>query len=118
MLYKFEKVVDGITRYLDAEIYANMNDLQEVIARVAVGRMIVNEGGIKNSLLNNGIIRSLGIIDSDGMIDVDALVGEVKEAMKKKGKVEISIPLFGKMTFHPADIDEIHRYIKGEDVYR
>lgn len=118
MLYKFEKVVDGITRYIDAEIYTNMNDLQEVIARVVVGRMIENENGIKDTIRHNGIIRSLGIVDSEGMVDVDSLAADLKTAIQQKGKVEISIPMFGKMTFHPEDIDDIHRYIKGEEQYR
>lgn len=118
MLYKFERVVDGISRYIDAEIYSNMNDLQEIIARIAIGRLIGNEENIKNTLSNNGIIRTFGIIDGDGMVDVDALVADIKSAMQKKGKVEISIPMFGKMTFHPEDVDEMHRFIKGEEHYR
>ena len=52
------------------------------------------------------------------MVDVDALITDIKSAMQKKGKVDISIPLFGKMTFHPEDLDDIHRFITGEDHYR
>lgn len=118
MLYKFERVIDGLARYIDAEIYSNMNDLQEIIARIAIGRLIGNEENIKNTLSNNGIIRTFGIIDGDGMVDVDALVADIKSAMQKKGKVEISIPMFGKMTFRPEDMDVIHKYICGEDYYR
>jgi dipeptidase D len=33
MRYEFNRVIDGISRYIDAEIYSRMNDLQEFAAR-------------------------------------------------------------------------------------
>ena len=63
MLYKFEKVVDGLTRYIDSEVITGMNDFQEFIARIAIGRVINNEKTIKDALANNGIIRTFGLID-------------------------------------------------------
>jgi hypothetical protein len=114
MLYKFEKVVDGLTRYIDSEVITGMNDFQEFIARIAIGRVINNEKTIKDALANNGIIRTFGFIDSDGMVDVDVLMRDIKSAMNKRGKLDITIPMFGKMTFHPEDVDVIHRYIQAE----
>ena len=111
MTYKFEKVIDGIARYINAEIYTGMNDLQEMLARIAVGRVINNEKAIKESLMNNGIIRTFGLIDNDGMVDVEGLRGELKREIERKGKISISIPMFGKLTFTPDDVDVLCRYI-------
>ena len=114
MLYKFEKVVDGIAKYLNAEIYSGMNDLQEIMARIVVGRLIGNEAGLKKALVNNGVIRTLGIIDGEGMVDLDALAKDLKREIENKGKLEISIPLFGTFKFVPDDVDTLYKYIAGE----
>lgn len=112
MLYKFEKVIDGLSKYIDREIYSGMNDLQEICARVIVGRVIGNTESLKKMLTENGILRTYGIIDGEGMVDVDALARDVKREMEKKGKIVISIPMFGNLTFIPPDIDVICNYIK------
>ncbi len=111
MLYKFEKVVDGIAKYIDSEIYSGMNDVQELMARIVIGRLIDNENTIKSSLVNNGIIRTFGFVDSEGMVDVDGLRSDLKKEIERKGKLTISIPMFGKLTFVPEDVDVLYRYI-------
>jgi hypothetical protein len=113
MNYKLETVIDGIARYIDREIYTGMNDLQELVARIAVGRMIDNTEAIRETLVNNGIIRTFGIIDAEGMVDLDTLARDVKKEIERKGKLVVTIPMFGKMTFTPDDVDAICRSIKG-----
>lgn len=111
MLYKFEKVVDGIAKYIDSEIYSGMNDVQELMARIVIGRLIENENAIKGNLVNNGIIRTFGFVDSEGMVDVDGLRSDLKKEIERKGKLSISLPMFGKFTFTPEDVDVLYRYI-------
>lgn len=113
MTYTFEKVIDGISKYIDREIYAGMNDLQELVARIFVGRVIDNEEGVKKALIDNGFIRTFAIMDKDGMVDVETLAKDVKREIERKGKLVVSIPMFGKMTFTPEDVDVILNYIKG-----
>jgi hypothetical protein len=114
MKYKLETVIDGIAKYIDREIYSGMNDFQELMARVVVGRMIDNTEAIREALVSNGIIRTFGIIDSEGMVDVDSLARDVKKEIERKGKLVITLPTFGKMTFMPEDVDAIYRCIKGD----
>lgn len=116
MKYEFEKVIDGISKYIDGEIYPNMNDLQEFTARVLIGRLIGNEAELKESLVNNGFIRTFGIVDNDGMIDVDTLVKDIKREIKRQEKITFSIPMFGKMTFTPSDADVLYKTITGEEL--
>ena len=113
MLYKFERVMDGIAKYINDEIYVGMNDLQELIARMAVGRIIDNGEQIKAALENNGVIRTLGIIDGEGMVDVDSLMKDIKKEIERKGSLVVSIPMFGKLTFKPSDADVLYKYITG-----
>lgn len=113
MKYQLSAVLDGLSRYINSEIMTSMNDLQEVIARIAVGRVIDNEANIKHYLSTNGIIRSMGIVDADGYVDVESLFADLKKEVERKGKITISIPLFGKLTFDPSDIDTIKQYVTG-----
>lgn len=112
MKYSFEKVVNGICSYIDCNIYTGMNDLQEIVARMVVGRIVQDSDEIKSKLIGNGFIRTFGVIDADGMVDVDRLAEELREQISRKGKLEISLPMFGKLKFVSNDIDDIHRFIR------
>lgn len=101
----FEKVVDGIIRYLDREIFANMNDWQEIIARIVVGRISENADAVKEYLIKNGFVRTLNVIDRDGNVDVEAILRDIKKEIERKGVLKVEVPLVGKLTFKPADID-------------
>lgn len=109
---EFEKVLDGIVRYINKEMYGGMNDLQEVVARMAVSRVVNNRAAIKKTLVENPIIRTFGVIDEDGFVDIDTLASELKEQINEKGKLPISIPLIGKFTFVPEDVDKLLAEIK------
>ena len=111
MNHNFDKVINGITKYLDHNLYDKMNDVQELVARIAVGRAIERSDAIKEALVRNGMIRTFGIIDSDGCVDVEGLAHDIKKQIMQRGTLEISIPMFGKMKFVPDDVDEIKRYI-------
>lgn len=109
---EFEKVLDGVVRYINREMYTGMNDVQEVLARMAVGRVVNNRAAIKKALIDNSVIRTFGVISEDGMVDIDSLAAELKEQIKIKGKMQISIPFIGKFTFVPEDVDKLLAEIK------
>jgi hypothetical protein len=114
MTVPFNKVVDGIVKYIDNEIYSGMNDLQEMAVRIVVGRVAHNRERLKEILEGNPIVKSLAIIDSDGNVDADTLLSEIKAQIDKKGSFKVEIPWFGKMTFVPEDVDKLRREIFGE----
>lgn len=116
MKYEYEKVIDGLSKYIDEEIYLGMNDIQEFAARVLVGRFISNKDNVKDMLINNGFIRTFGIINSEGMVDVDALARDIKRELANKEKLTLSIPMFGRMTFKPSDVDNLYRTITGKEL--
>ena len=115
MKYEVKKIIHGLSKYIDAEIYSNMNDLQEFAARVMIGRLIANEKGLEETLVNNGFIRTFGIVDGDGMVELEDLVEDIKRELNKKGSLSVSIPMFGKLTFKPADVDVMYRHITGKE---
>ena len=108
---EFEKVLNGILKYLNNQIYSNMNDWQEVLARIAVSRVVGNGQQLKDTLLNNAYIKTFGIMDSNGVIDVDGLFSDLKEQISQKGKITFTIPAFGKFTFTPEDVEILYKTI-------
>ena len=110
---EFEKVINGIIRYLNAEIYAGMNDWQEMIARIAVARFLKNTPALKESLMHNPFIKTFAIMDDDGMVDVSGLLNDIKSQIEEKEKLTLSIPLLGKFTFTTSDVEKLKNCIYG-----
>lgn len=109
---EFQKVINGILKYLNVKIYSGMNDWQELLARVAVSRMVANSNQLKDSLMNNAFFKTFAVIDSNGNVDVEGILRDVKAQISEKGKIVVALPMFGNFTFTPEDVDELHRYIQ------
>lgn len=111
MLVKFETVLDGVNRYIDSEIYPGLNDLQEFLARLVIGRINQSADGIKSMLMTNGFARTLCLIDTDGMVDIDRLCADVRRELERKGSMEVEIPMVGKIKFTASDVDVLRSHI-------
>lgn len=109
----FEKVLNGILKYMDKEIYSGMNDWQELAARIAVSRMLKNSKNIKSAICDNTFVRTFAIVDENGNIDIDGLYSDIKEQINSKGKIEITLPLFGTFKFSLSDVDNLYSTITG-----
>lgn len=112
-MVEFNRIIDGLARYMNNNVFANMNDWQEILARVAVGRIIGNPESLKQSLIGNGIVRTFAVMDSEGNVDLEPLMRDLKREIERKGKLTVEIPMFGKMNFVASDIDDIYREITG-----
>jgi hypothetical protein len=111
---RFEKVVDGIARYVDAEIYSSMNDWQEIMARMAIGRILGNKEALKQKIMENPLLMSFVMLDSEGEMDVDKFLSDLKSVIAQKGGFRISIPLFGNLKFVETDVDHLKKYIMND----
>lgn len=107
----FEAVLDGMTKYLDKNIYAGMNDWQEILARVAVSRVIGAPDAVKTSLINNNVLKTFCVIDADGNVDVERIASDFKREIDRKSSICVQIPAFGKYKFSSSDVDELTGYI-------
>lgn len=116
MNYEFNKVLYGIVKYIDKEIIPGMNEIQEFSARVIVGRVLHNEKNIKEMLINNGYVKTFGIVDENGLIELEFLARDIKREIARQEKITFSVPMFGKMTFTPSDVDTLYYMITGEEL--
>ena len=46
-------------------------------------------------------------IDKDGGIDIDPILCGLREAVTNEGFIVLDTNMFGKMTFHPSDIEQL-----------
>ena len=112
-MVSFNQVLDGLARYLNKNFYANLNDWQEIVARLAVGRIIGNPETLKQSLQANGIIRTFAVFDSEGNVDLEPIMKDLRKEIERKGKMTVEIPMFGKISFTGEDVTELYREITG-----
>ena len=110
-MMEFERVIDGILRYINSELLTGMNDWQEMIARIAISRMIGDTSKLKETMVGNAYVRTFGIMDKDGNVDVEGLIKDIRKQIERKGKISLDIPLMGRFTFHPEDVDRLHEKI-------
>ena len=89
--------------------------MQDFGARVMIGRFISNSENVKTMLINNGFIRTFGIIDAEG-VEVEALLTDIKKEIARQGKISFDVPLFGKMTFEPGDVDVLYQIITEKEI--
>lgn len=112
----FEKVIDGVTRYINGELIPGMNQVQEFATRLMLARIIRNQEAIKSGLISNPFIRTFGVIDDEGMVDVSELAEDIKHEIKRVEKLSFSVPFFGDMTFRETDVDQLYQMITGEEM--
>jgi hypothetical protein len=112
-MVEFNRVIDGLSRYLNNNFYSNLNDWQEIVARLAVGRIIGNPEALKQSLAANPFVRTFAIFDSEGNVELEPLMRDLRKEIEKKGKMTVDIPLFGKISFTGEDVTELYREITG-----
>jgi hypothetical protein len=110
---EFNKVLNGIAKYLSKEVLSNMNSWQSALSRVAVARIINNSGNIHKMLTENAFIKTFGVFDDSGNVDIDGLISDLKTAIREKGYIEFELPLFGTFKFVESDVDKMHSYIRS-----
>lgn len=110
---EFEKILAGIVRYINIEIFPAMTDWQEMLARIAVSRVAGNAEALKNAILGNSFLRTFAVIGPDGSIDADGILRDLKGQIEAMGSFKLKLPLMPLMTFTGADVDKLRAYIEG-----
>ena len=110
---EYNRVINGIVKYINKEIMPNMNSWQEAVARIAVARFLNNQDAVKAMITENPIIRTFAICDENGDVDVDGLVVDIKNVIRDKGCIELDLPLFGYFKFDERDVDTLLNHIRG-----
>lgn len=112
-MYDYNKVINGITKYIDTEIVDKISGWQKWIVGGAMGIALSNTTNVFNQIKNNEFIKMLGVIDKNDKIDVDKIYAEIKKQAKKSA-ITFNAPIIGVLTLNEQDVNKIYEFIKGE----
>ena len=108
------KVIDGLSRYIDKHIFADMNGLQQVGYLTLLESLKAGPETLSDFLSKNIFIRMLISSDKDGDINVERIITGLRKVVAKNGKVVFDIPMYGSFTLTNEDITEILRNMSEE----
>lgn len=111
-MVSFSKVMDAIVKFAEEEIFPGMTEVQEIAARVAVSWAFDSADAALNLLADNKVARAFGFIDSNKNIDAARALGYLRTQLQRKKKIQITVPILGKFSFVPEDVDKILKYIE------
>lgn len=112
-MYEYNKVINGIAKYVDSEIVDNITGWQKWVIGSGVAIALSNTTDFFNKLKQNEFVKMLGIIDKNDKIDVDKIYKELKK-QAKKSSITFNVPMIGAMTLNELDVDKIYELIKSE----
>lgn len=108
---KIERLIDGLSKYIEEKMFPTMVNWQRVAARTFIVRVKKNPQMISRL---TPVLNFFEYTDANGDIDVDNFISDFKEAVEAEGGLEIAIPMFGlKYKFTSQDIVELCQYLKS-----
>ena len=110
-MYPYNKVIDGISKYIDTEVITKVVGWQKWTLGTISGLMLSKGTNLFNELKENKIVKDLGIIDENDNIDIDNIYKELKK-QADKGAITFNIPMAGSLTLNGEDVDKLYSYIK------
>ena len=70
-MVEFNRVIDGLVRYMNKNIFPKMIPEQRAAVRTILGMGLEKIEKIRPLLIENGFIKTFGIINLNGEVDVD-----------------------------------------------
>lgn len=108
---EFEKVLQGLIRYIRGEMMATMTIPQKLGAEAVIFCAESNPTRLKNNIMKNEFLKILGISIDENQINVDEVMRCLKHAFTKYPVVGISPPFMGEYKFVSSDLDKLYQYI-------
>lgn len=113
-MYTSEQVLNGLIKYIDNEVLAKLELKGKILLGTGITIAMRNANTFLQNIPNNDLVKMLGVVDENGMYDVDTVSESLKANMQKYGKMQFEIPVVGKLSFLPEDVDLLKSYIKGD----
>lgn len=108
---KIEKILDGLTKYIEDKMFPTMVNWQRIAARTVIARAKKNPDIIGKVM---PALNFLQYADESQDINIDDFIEDFSGAVKAEGFLELSIPFLGlKYKFLPSDVEDLCRYLKN-----
>ena len=110
-MYHYERVLNGIVRFIDEELLPKVDGLQRWVLGTGAG-IAANKGmKIFHSLKENSLLKTLDIIDGDD-VNVDLIYAELSK-QATASPIVIDIPMVGTVKLNKNDVDRLYQIIIG-----
>lgn len=106
----YNQVVNGVSRFIDAEILNKIQGMSKIALGVGSGVMLRRGENLFNVLKQQPVIKMLEIIDENDNIDIDIIYEELKKQMENNS-MTFNIPMIGKITLTKDDVDRLYSLI-------
>lgn len=111
----YTQVVRGLMAYADAEILSKLNGSLKAWVIGGVLELLGGSAeGVFRQLQGMPMVDALGIINGEN-VDVDRLYAILRR-QAQRGPATENIKMLGPITFTLADVDELYRHIKRQEV--
>lgn len=110
-MYEYNKVLNGVAKYIDTEIVDKISGWKKWVIGSGVGLALSNMTEVFNQLKSNEFVKLLNIIDKDDKIDVDKIYQELKK-QALKGAITFDMPMLGPITLNERDVEKLYELIK------
>lgn len=110
-MVSLDQVRSGLIRYIDTEILPNMSGMRRygVAVYMALAADALADKAVE--LVNNPAISMLGVIDGNS-VDLDKIRTAAADSLEND-RLQLDLPVAGRVVFHRSDIDKLYQYIKN-----
>ena len=109
-MYNFNKVLNGLSKYVDSEIVSKLNGWQKWVVGGGLGIYLSNANNIYHDLKEKEFVKMMGIIGENDEIDIDKIYHEMKKQAEKTS-ITFDLPFIGTITLNEQDIDKMYEHI-------
>lgn len=108
---KYEQLITGLKRYINAELIPTMTETQEFLFRLGLSTVLRKTEKLKEVILSNTFLKTFDIIDAEGNINAEDLFISLREQLEERGKLVIQLPYMPTWTFKASDVEVLKRYV-------
>ena len=102
-----QQIINGIVAYIDSQIMPVVDTKAKWILGTTIPLLAKSPKGIEMFKY----LDDLGL-EHDGMYELDEMFERLMNAARTYGKMTISLPLVGEMTFGIQDIEMLQKFIR------
>lgn len=105
-----QRVREGVLSYIDNEVLPKMSGTGRVLVAVYAALAADRVVDVVQEWMKLPAIQVLGLCGENGMVDAERLRGCLLDKMGQE-KIDLNIPMVGRMTFNREDVEKLFRYI-------
>ena len=108
----YKRVIQGISSYIDNELISKLAGSWKAWALGGMtGIALSRSEQMFASIKDHPALTALGLVEGEN-VNVDILYEEFRK-QAQKGTATVTLPVIGPVTFGPADVDALFRYIRS-----